>query len=299
MLLQNAALSLEARQHFNLPRNPFLDDVQTMDDVFQTPAIRYVRRALLDSALHHGFVAIVGESGAGKSTLAKDLEERIYNEGRDISIIRPYVLAMEESDTKGKTLKSSQIAEAVMRTLDPSATVKSSPEARFSQVETALKASARAGRKHLLLIEEAHCMPTTTLKHLKRWIELTERMRRLIGVALIAQPELKDRFAHAGPELREVAQRCEIVDLPPLDNEVEGYLRHKFARFDLPYEKVFAPDAADAIRARLIDMPRGGRPADARSVCHPLVVNNLVTRAMNEAARVGYPVVDAQVIAGC
>lgn len=299
MLLQNAALSLEARQHFNLPRNPFLDDVQTMDDVFQTPAIRYVRRALLDCAMHHGFVAIVGESGAGKSTLAKDLEERIYSEGRDISIIRPYVLAMEESDTKGKTLKSSQIAEAVMRTLDPSATVKSSPEARFSQVENALKASARAGRKHLLLIEEAHCMPTTTLKHLKRWIELTERMRRLIGVALIAQPELKDRFAHAGPELREVAQRCEIVDLPPLDNEVEGYLRHKFSRFDLPYEKVFAPDAADAIRARLIDMPRGGRPADARSVCHPLVVNNLVTRAMNAAAAVGYPTVDAQVIAGC
>ena len=299
MLLQNAALSLEARQHFNLPRNPFLDDVQTMDDVFQTPAIRYVRRALLDCALHHGFVAIVGESGAGKSTLAKDLEERIYNEGRDISIIRPYVLAMEESDTKGKTLKSSQIAEAVMRTLDPSATVKSSPEARFSQVENALKASARAGRKHLLLIEEAHCMPTTTLKHLKRWIELTERMRRLIGVALIAQPELKDRFAHAGPELREVAQRCEIVDLPPLDNEVEGYLRHKFARFDLPYEKVFAPDAADAIRARLIDMPRGGRPADARSVCHPLVVNNLVTRAMNAAAATAFPKVTAQVIKGC
>jgi type II secretory pathway predicted ATPase ExeA len=299
MLLQYTALNQIACQHFGLPRNPFLDDVQTMDDVFQNPAIRYVRRALLDCALHHGFVAIVGESGAGKSTLAKDLEERIYSEGRDIAIIRPYVLAMEESDTKGKTLKSSQIAEAVMRTLDPSATVKSSPEGRFSQVEVALKASARAGRKHLLLIEEAHCMPTTTLKHLKRWIELTERMRRLIGVALIAQPELKDRFEHAGPELREVAQRCEIVDLPPLDNEVEGYLRHKFGRFELAYEKVFAPDAADAIRARLIDMPRGGRPADARSVCHPLVVNNLVSRAMNEAARVGYPIVDAQVIEGC
>lgn len=299
MLLQNAALTFEARQHFNLPRNPFLDDVQTMDDVYQTPAVRYVRRALLDCALHHGFVAIVGESGAGKSTLAKDLEERIYSEGRDIAIIRPYVLAMEESDTKGKTLKSSQIAEAVMRTLDPSATVKSSPEARFAQVEAALKASARAGRRHLLLIEEAHCMPVTTLKHLKRWIELTERMRRLIGVALIAQPELKTRFEHAGPELREVAQRCEIVELAPLDNEVEGYLRHKFARFDLPYEKVFAADAADAIRARLIHLPRGGKPTDARSVCYPLVVNNLVSRAMNAAAAVGYPQVDAQVIAGC
>jgi type II secretory pathway predicted ATPase ExeA len=87
--LQNAALTMEAKQHFGLPRSPFLEDVQTMADVFQTPAIRYVRRALLDCALHHGFVAIVGESGAGKSTLAKDLEERIFSEGRDIAIIRP------------------------------------------------------------------------------------------------------------------------------------------------------------------------------------------------------------------
>lgn len=299
MLLQFAALSPQARDHFGLPRNPFVDDVQTPDDVYQTPAVRYVRRALLDCALHHGFMAVVGESGAGKSTLAKDLEERIFAEGRDIAIVRPYVLAMEENDSKGKTLKSSQLAEAVMRTLDPAASVRSSPEARFSQVEAALRASARGGRRHLLLIEEAHCMPTTTLKHLKRWIELSERMRRLIGVALIAQPELKTRFDHAGPELREVAQRCEIVELPALDGEVEGYLRHKFGRFDLPYEKVFAADVADAIRARLIHVPRGGKAQDARSVCHPLVVNNLVTRAMNAAAAVGYPVVDAQVIAGC
>lgn len=299
MLLQNAALTPEARKHFALPRNPFVDDVQTMDDVFQTPAVRYVRHALLDCALHHGFIGIVGESGAGKSTLAKDLEERIFNEGRDIAIIRPFVLAMEENDVKGKTLKSGQIAEAVLRTLDPSASIKSSPEARFSQVEEALKASARAGRRHLLLIEEAHCMPVTTLKHLKRWIELTERMRRLIGVALIAQPELKTRFEHAGPELREVAQRCEMVELEPLDAELEGYLRHKFARFELKYEQVFADDAADAIRARLIHLPRGGKPADARSICYPLVVNNLVSRAMNAAAAAGYPVVDGNVVKHC
>lgn len=299
MLLQYAALTPEAREHFGLPRNPFMDDVQTSADVFQTPSVRYVRTALLDCALHHGFLGVVGESGAGKSTLAEDLEERIRTEGRDIAVIRPYVLAMEESDAKGKTLKSSQIAEAVLRTLDPATTVKSSPEGRFAQVQAALKASARAGRRHLLLIEEAHCMPVATLKHLKRWLELKDGLRRLIGVALIAQPELKTRFEHAGPELREVAQRCELVELAPLDSEVEGYLRHKFGRFELPYEKVFAPDAADAIRARLVHVPRGGKAADARSVCHPLVVNNLVSRAMNAAAAAGYPVVDGSVIAGC
>ncbi len=203
---------------------------------------------------------------------------------------------MEKNDSKGKTLKSSQIAEAVLRTLDPEATIRSSPEARFNQVEQALKASARAGRRHLLLIEEAHCLPVATLKHLKRWIELVERMRRLIGVALIAQPELATSFHYAGAELREVVQRCELVELPPLNEHVEGYLRHKFARFDLAYDQVFAPDAADAIQACMWEKVE--RTKDTlRSVCYPLAVNNLAARAMNQAARAKYPVVDASVIA--
>lgn len=299
MLLQNEALSPEARKHFGLPRNPFQDDVQTPDDVYQTPSVRYVRAALSDCAQHHGFMAVVGESGAGKSTLAEDLEERLKADKRDVLIIRPYVLAMEASDAKGKTLKAGHIAEAIAATLDPNAKVKSSPEARFRQVHDLLKASARAGRRHLLLIEEAHCLPGATLKHLKRFIELKDGMRRLIGVALIGQPELRDRLSSQNAEVREVAQRCEIVELEPLDAELEGYLRHKFARFDLKYEDVLTPDAADAIRARLVHLPRGGKPQDARSECFPLVVNNLVCRAMNAATRAGWPVVDAQVIAGC
>lgn len=257
MLLENQALSPEARKHFNLPRNPFQDDVQSPDDVFQSPSVRYVRASLMDCANHHGFVAITGESGAGKSTLAEDLEERIKADARDVLIIRPYVLAMEQNDAKGKTLKSSHIAEAIASALDPQLKVKSSPEARFRQVHELLKASRRAGRRHLLVIEEAHCLPTATLKHLKRFLELKDGMQRLIGVALIGQPELRDRLGSQNAEVREVMQRCEVVELEPLDGELEAYLRHKFARFDLKFEDVFAPDAADAIRARLIHIPRG------------------------------------------
>jgi len=299
MLLQNAALTPEARRHFGLPRNPFVDDVQSPDDVFQTASVRYVRATLMDCASHHGFVAIVGESGAGKTTLAEDLEERIKADKRDVLIIRPYVLAMEANDQKGKTLKSSHIAEAIAAALDPQLKVKSSPEARFAQVHALLKASRRAGRRHLLVIEEAHCLPTATLKHLKRFLELKDGMQRLIGVALIGQPELRDRLGSQNAEVREVMQRCEVVELEPLDGELEGYLRHKFARFELKFEDVFAEDAADAIRARLVHIPRGGKATDARSECHPLVVNNLVCRAMNAAAKAGWPKVDAQVITHC
>lgn len=299
MLLQNAALTPEARAHFGLPRNPFVDDVQSSADVFQSPSVRYVRAALMDCANNHGFCAVVGESGAGKSTLAEDLEERIRIEGRDVQVIRPYVLAMEASDNKGKTLKSSHIAEAIAYALDPQLKVKSSPEARFRQVHELLRASRRAGRRHLLLIEEAHCLPIATLKHLKRFLELKDGMQRLIGVALIGQPELRDRLGSQNAEVREVMQRCEMIQLEPLDAELEAYLRHKFARFDLKLDDVMTPDSLDAIRARLINIPRGGKVTDAKSICYPLVVNNLVARAMNAATKAGWPVVDAQVITSC
>lgn len=299
LLLKNEALTLAARQHFNLGNNPFVDDVQTPEDVFQTPNVRYVRAALMDCAMNHSLLAVVGESGAGKSTLAEDLEERIKADQRDVLIIRPYVLAMEANDQKGKTLKSSHIAEAIAWALDPQLKIKSSPQARFQQVHDLLKASRRAGRRHLLLIEEAHCLPLATLKQLKRFLELKDGMLRLVGVALIGQPELRDRLGSQNAEVREVMQRCEVVELQPLDADLEGYLKHKFARANVKFEDVMTPEAADAIRQRLTYTPRGGKANSAHSMCFPLVVNNLVCRAMNAATKAGWPTVDAQVIAGC
>lgn len=118
-------------------------------------------------------------------------------------------------------------------------------------------------------------------------------------MALIGQPELRVKLSDQNPDVREVVQRCELVELPPLDNELEAYIQHKLSRAGAEASAIFEADAYDAIRARLIRMPRGGRPSDAVSVCYPLVVNNLVTRAMNAAASVGMAKVDASVIAGC
>ncbi len=300
MLLQNTPITPQALKHYNLPRSPFVDDVQSRDDVYQSPAVRYARAALLDAASNHGFVALVGESGAGKTTLVEELEQRLIDEGKDIVIIKPYVLAMEATDTKGKTLRATHIAEAIAYALDPQLKIKSSPQTRFAQLHQLLRDSRRAGRRHLLVIEEAHCLPLATLKHLKRFLELKDGMARVIGVALIAQPELRHVLHSQNPEVREVMQRCEVIELPALDNDLEGYIAHKFARFDLAPADVFEPDAFNALRARLIRVPRGAKGGEgAVSTCYPLAVHNLVARAMNAAAAAGYPKVDAAVVTHC
>lgn len=303
MLLQFQALTPATLQHFKLPRSPFVNDLQSRADVYQSPATRYARSALMDAAANHGFVAIVGESGAGKTTMLAEMQQRLIDEGRDkeIIVIKPHVLAMEASDTKGKTLRSTHIAEAIAFKLDPALKIKSSPEARFGQLEALLRDSRRGGRRHLLVIEEAHCLPIATLKHLKRFLELVDGMSRLIGVALIAQPELRNLLESQNPEVREVMQRCEVIDLPPLDNELENYVAHKFKRFELKPEDVFTPDAFNALRARLVSKPRGWQPGDSGAVssCYPLAVQNLIARAMNAACVAQYPKVDASVVTHC
>jgi type II secretory pathway predicted ATPase ExeA len=130
-------------------------------------------------------------------------------------------------------------------------------------------------------------------------MELKDGMRRLLGVCLVGQPELDHLLGANQRDIREIVQRCERVTLEPLGGELAAYLAHKFERVGADIKTVLAPDAYAAIAKRLSYVPRGGKAQDEVSICYPLVVNNLVCRAMNSAAKVSWPLVDAQAIAGC
>lgn len=298
MLLRNESLTHEAREHFGLPRSPFVDDINSLDDVFVSASTRRARAALLDCALNQGFLALVGESGSGKSTLREELEERIQRENRPVTIISPYVAEAEKGDRAG-VYKPRQIAEAIVHTLAPGDAVKQGAQARTRQVHQALKASRLAGQNNLLVIEEAHRLPKITLRALKNYMELKDGLRRLLGVVLIGQTELDYLLSATAPDVREIVQRCERRQMLPLDDDLPAYLAHKFGRVGVSPDQVFANGVYDAIRARLVHIPRGGSSADASSICYPLVVNNLVVRAMNAAAAVAMPRVTADVIEGC
>ena len=285
MLLRNANLTQAAKQHFGLPRSPFVDEIKDASDVFATPDIKYVREGMLQTALYGGFIAVVGESGAGKTTLREDLSDRLARENRPVIMIEPYVLAMEDNDIKGKTLKSSHIAEAILESVAPGTNPKRSPEARFRQVHRALQESAKAGNKHVLIIEEAHGMPIPTLKHLKRFFELKNGFERLLGIILIGQTELAQKLSEINPHVREVVQRCELLTLQPLeDGRLGQYLKFKFSRVGKDIQDVLDDSAIEAIAERLTVRSRTRVGVETNSLLYPLAVNNLVSAAMNEAA---------------
>lgn len=296
MLLRKQTLTQQAKKQFGLFKDPFLDDIQEPEDLFMTPDARAVREHLWSTAKFGGFLAIVGESGAGKSTLREDLEERIIRENAPIIVMAPYVLGMEDSDQKGKPLKAASIADAMIRALAPLESPKRTLEAKAAQVHKLLKDSRRGGNSHVLIIEEAHGLHKQTLKHLKRFYELKDGMKPLISIILIGQTELRTKLSESSPDVREVVQRCELVELAPLDAHLDGYVRFKFQRVGADWSAVFDAGALDAIRGRLIFSKATGRTRETFSLMYPLMVNNLITAALNQAAALGFDKVCADIV---
>ncbi|MDT3707460.1 MAG: AAA family ATPase [Thiobacillus sp.] len=286
--VETEMLTPQAKKQFQLFRDPFTEDVQGPEDVFLSADQRYIREVLFATARHGGFVAVAGESGSGKTTLRRDMLDRIQREALPVIAIQP------RSIDKG-VLTASAICHAIIDDLNPGAKVPRSLEAQARAVERALTESSRAGNSHVLIIEEAHDLNIQTLKYLKRFWELEDGFKKLLAIILVGQPELKAKLdERRNFEAREVIRRCEIAELMPLDNMLEDYLRLKFNRVGADYDAIFAHDAADGIRRRLTRP--GKTPRDSVSMVYPLTVNRLVVRALNLAAELGQPRIDANLV---
>lgn len=292
MILRKQTLTMQARQTFGLVRNPFADP-ETSAEVFMSPDIRFARETLYQAATGSGFLALVGESGSGKSTLKDELVTRIHDENLPVIIIEPYTLAMAATESQGKPLRSSHIAEAIISTVQPGAKIPSSPEMRFRRLHEILKASHTAGMRHCLIIEEAHDLHRHTLKSLKRFHELKDGLARLLSIILIGQTELEKKLRVTDASVREVVQRCDVVHLSAIADP-GAYLRHRFEHAGADFNAAFSPDGIEEIRVNLTVSPdsRG----DGIYMGYPLMIANLATAALNLAASVGEKQVTADVV---
>lgn len=286
MLIQRQILSSQAKQHFAITRDIF-GELTCQEDVFLNHQLRYTRETMYQAARCGGFLAIVGESGSGKSTLRKDLIEKLNQASDSTIIIEPYIIAMEDSNNKGKTLKARDIAEAILMALDPTNTMPRSQQQLFAKVHEALKNSHKCGNRHCLIIEEAHSMNMHTLKHLKRFYELELGFAHLLGIILLGQPELKDKLSENLAFVREVVQRIEILTLAPI-SDLEAYIKHRLERAGLKFEDLFD---ASVIPELILVMSAG-----TLQLTYPLAIGNVLTKAINIAAQVGLKQVNANCI---
>jgi len=288
--LEREMLSPAAMKHFELPSDPFGEEIHDAADIFRGSDVNEVREHLWKWANGSALGALIGECGSGKSWLRQDLEDRIAKSPESVRLIRPQTI-----DVSRMTART--ICEAIILDIDPSATIPQSVERQAHLVKKLLLAGAKLGRRNVLLIEEAHKLTIDALRHMKVFYELQEGFMRLLSIVLIGQPELDHLLnEQAHYKARETIRRVTKVYMKPLHTSaLKPFIEHKFARLGVDAARVLDASGYDAIRADRIKTDQKSKRVDNQ--CYPLSVQSLIVSAMNTAATIGAPRVDAGVIA--
>jgi len=283
--LELEMLSQDTLKHFKLFRNPFMDDVREPKDVFMSSDAYHILAAMRDVSRNQGILAVIGDSGAGKTVLRKVLMEELRKEG-DIAVISPHIF--DKSRITATSLCDSIIADI------SSENPKRALEAKSRQVERLLRMASQGGRRHVMVIEEAHDLSVPTLKYLKRFWEMEDGFNRLLGIVLIGQTELKERLdERRNYDMREFTRRCIQVEMEPLNKHLKEYLAFKFKRVGGDINNIMEETAVETISKKLM---RHDKYNGAYSIAHPLVVNGLIAKAMNMATELGDTLVTADLI---
>lgn len=286
------AMHPEAMKKFNLFRNPFVNDVNNDRDIFLSDEHRYIEMAMMDAAMHCGFIAVIGEVGSGKSTIRKKVIENLKKRG-DVAIIYPRNHKINMDGKTQSRINAVSLCDAIIMDISDEKP-KLRTEHKVRQLESLLIARVNQGFKHVIVIEEAHNLTKTALKYLKQFHELEDGFKKLTGIIIIGQSELKDYLdERRHPDLREVIRRIQIAEISGLNGSLRDYLQFKFNRVGAKLETIFEEDFFEAITKRLTFEDSRNRKI---SHAYPNLVQSCVVRAINLAWEMGYQKVNAEIV---
>jgi type II secretory pathway predicted ATPase ExeA len=219
-------------EHFGLDEPPFRITPHT-DFFFDGAERGATLEALAYAVLHdEGIVKVSGEVGSGKTMLCRMLMERLPPEVETIYLATP-------------SLASDEILHAIADDLQLKLAERRSIALRELQ-EHLIKLYG-AGRRVVILIDEAHVMPDNTLEQVRLLSNLESSRHKLLQIVLFGQPELDATLAKAS--LRQLRDRItHSFRMRPLAAaEVTKYLAFRMRAAGYRGPDVFAPRAAQRI----------------------------------------------------
>ncbi len=162
-----------------------------------------------------GFVVITGEVGAGKSTLVAHLMQ---------TIDRARLTAAQIVTSK---LDGEEIVHVVARAFGLAVDGHDKASA-LSKIEQFLHEEARAGRRSLLVVDEAQNLAITALEELRMFSNYQLGAHPLLQILLLGQPEFRTQL-QIHPDLEQLRQRVIAAHhLEAMESgEVEPYIMHR------------------------------------------------------------------------
>jgi general secretion pathway protein A len=163
-----------------------------------------------------GFVQLTGDIGTGKTTLVRTMLEKMPQHTDVAVILNPRVTPQELLLSICQEL-SITVPEALL----------ASDKALIDLLNEKLLAAHAAGRRVIIIIDEAQNLSAVTLEQVRLLTNLETVNSKLMQIILIGQPELREVLAQSG--LKQLAQRITgRYHLAPLSREESiAYIRHR------------------------------------------------------------------------
>jgi general secretion pathway protein A len=178
-------------------------------------ALSYLSYGLAQS---EGFVVITGEVGAGKSTLVAYLMATIDR------------ARLTAAQVVTSTLDGEELVHVVAQAFGLRVPGHDKASA-LGAIEGFLHDEARAGRRCLLVVDEAQNLSIGALEELRMLSNFQLGSHPLLQTLLLGQPEFRETLLHS-PELEQLRQR--VIASHHLDameaQEVQAYIEHRMKR---------------------------------------------------------------------
>ncbi len=234
--------------YFKLSRSPFEN---TLDQrfFFLSEGHREVIAALLYFVRQKkAFAMVCGDVGTGKTIIVRHLLERLPPG------VKPILVPYPEADYF-------EILRYVARELGVATKCKGVLEL-CDDVKAELAKASRSGRQVLLIIDEAHLLPVSSLENIRLLSNIELDRTKLLRVLLIGQSELAAKIATR--ELRQLRQRINInrVLAPMGHRETTGYIDHRLNIAGSSFSACFDPGCR-----RLVYKLSGGVPRSINRLC--------------------------------
>ena len=205
-----------------------------------------------------GFIVVTGEIGAGKSTLVAYLMATIDRARLNaISLVSTQVEGDDMLRLAAQGLGIATGAVEKARLLDA--------------VEQKLEQELRAGKRTLLIVDEAQNLPVSALEELRMLSNFQVAGKALLQIVLLGQPEFRDKLA--SPGLEQLRQR--VIAIHHLEamgaDEVEAYIRHRLNVVGWRGRPDFAPGAFAAVHASTGGIPRRVNQLANRLLLHSAI----------------------------
>ena len=216
-------------EYFGLNEAPF--GITPHTDFFYTGARR---GATLEALIHaitqeEGIVKVSGEVGSGKTMLCRMLLERLPAFGETVYLAMPSLSCDDVLQV---------IAGELAIELPGSRTYLS-----MNALQQRLLEIYASGRRVMVLIDEAHAMPTETLEGIRLLSNLESSRHKLLHLVLFGQPELDERLGERN--MRPLKDRIthDFVLEPLRGSDVGDYLRFRLRAAGYRGPDLFTPRA--------------------------------------------------------